>query len=84
MTEPSASDLYLDSAAGPLAVILSEARHRVHYLVQYRALRTAQPPAYFMLAVAGWPRHSHSSASGNVCIFTLRSVCPALRAKTNW
>ena len=31
-----------------------------------------------------YPRQSHANASGNVCCFTLWSVCPALRAKINW
>src|SRR5579871_2927282 len=31
----------------------------------------------------GYPRHKYSKASGRVCRFTLPSVCPAFRAKTN-
>jgi hypothetical protein len=37
----------------------------------------------FLGPAIGYPCHTYSRASGRVCCFTVRSVCPALRANTN-
>ena len=54
---------------------------RESHLSRKRQEAARKPLNYFF---ARYPCHNHSSASGNVCCFTERSVWPAFLAKTNW